>query len=114
MKQPHQDTFTSKKETLEIIKQLHINCGFLDIENLFMLPNNWLEYEEFANVNVEITQNLYNAYCMGKIIVEKDFERWDPKIHRPRNYLQSFYVAALIKEFGTEKHYPLAMFQNSI
>ena len=49
-----------------------------------------------------------------KKIVEKDFDIWDPKIHGPRNYLQSFYVAALIEECGTEKHYPLANFQNGI
>ena len=47
-------------------------------------------------------------------VVEKYFETWDPKIHGPRNYLQSFYVAALIDEFGTNKHYPLAMFRNGI
>ena len=43
--------------------------------------------------------------------VEKYFESWDPKIHGPRNCLQSFYVAALIEECGTKKNYPLAMFQ---
>ena len=46
--------------------------------------------------------------------VEKYFESWDPKIHGPRNYLQSFYVAALIEECGTKNHYPLAMFRNGI
>ena len=38
LKQPHQYTFTSKKETLEIIKRLNIKCGFLDTEHLFMIP----------------------------------------------------------------------------
>ena len=42
LKQPHQDAFTSKQETLEIIKRLHIKCGFLDTEHLFMLPKTWL------------------------------------------------------------------------
>ena len=46
--------------------------------------------------------------------IEKDFEGWDPKIHGPRNYLQSFYVAALIDECRTNKHYKLAMFRNGI
>ena len=46
--------------------------------------------------------------------VEKDFESWDPKIHGPHNYLKIFYVAAIIEEFGNEKHYPLAMFLNGI
>ena len=88
-----------------------MKCGFLCSEHLFMLPINWLEYQEFAGVNVEITQNFYNAYSTQKyFFVEKYFEGWDPKIQGPCNYLQIFYVAALIKEFGTEKHYPLAMF----
>ena len=48
---------------------------------------------------MDITENLYNANCTPKsFFVEKDFESWDPKIHGPRNYLQSFYVAALIED----------------
>ena len=46
--------------------------------------------------------------------VKKYFNSWDPKIHGPRNYLQGFYVAALIDEFGTTNNYPLAMFRNGI
>ena len=45
--------------------------------------------------------------------VEKYFESWDPKIHGPCSHLQSFYVASLIDECGTNKNYPLAMFRNS-
>ena len=45
LQQPYQDAFTSKQETLEIIKRLHIKCGFLDTEHLFMLPKTWLEYQ---------------------------------------------------------------------
>ena len=63
LKQPHQDTFTLKQETLEIIKQLHTKCGFLDTEHLFMLPTNWLHHKEVLDVNVDIAQNSYNAYC---------------------------------------------------
>ena len=43
-------------------------------------------------------------------VVEKYFESWDPKIHSPRNYLQNFYVDAIIDECGNKKHYTLAMF----
>ena len=64
LKQPHQDVFTSKQENLERIKRLHIKCGFLDTEHLFMLPKTWLEYQQYADVHVEITQNFYNASCM--------------------------------------------------
>ena len=47
LKQPHQDAFKRKQETLEIIKRLHINCGFLGTEHLFMLPKTWLEYQQY-------------------------------------------------------------------
>ena len=35
-------------------------------------------------------------------------------MHGPCNYLQSFYVAALIDKYGTTKHYPLEMYGNGI
>ena len=47
-------------------------------------------------------------------LFEKYFKSWDPKIHGPRNYLQSFYVAALIDKCGTNKHDPLENFRNGI
>ena len=63
-----------------------------------MLPNTWLEYQDFADVHVEITLNFCNAYCMKKsFFVEKYFESWDPKIHGPPNCIYSFYLAALIE-----------------
>ena len=45
---------------------------------------------------------------------EKDSDSWDSKIHGPRNYLQSFYVADIIEECWNKKYYPLAMFRNGI
>ena len=65
-KQTHQDAFTSKKETLERIKRLHIKCDFLYIEHLFMLTKTWLEYQQYTDVHVDITQNFYNTYCTNK------------------------------------------------
>ena len=83
----------------------------MDTEHVFMLPKTWLEYQQYADVHVDITQNFYNAYCTQKrVFVEKYFKSWDPKIHSPRNYLQIFYLDALIEECGTEKHYPLEFF----
>ena len=80
-----------------------------------MLTINWLNHCEVPDVNVEIVKNLYNAYCTPKYcFVQKDFNGWDPKIHGPRNYLQSFYVATIIDKYGTTKHYPLAIFLNGI
>ena len=64
---------------------------------------------------MEITENVYNANCTPKyVFVEKYFDSWDPRIHGPRNYLQSFYVTALIDECGTNKNHPLEMFINGI
>ena len=83
----------------------------MDNEYLFVLPKNWLEYQQYEDVHVTITQNLYNAYCTPtSFFVEKYFEIWDPKIYGPRNYLRGFYVAAPIEECGTEKHFLLAIF----
>ena len=62
-KQPHQDTFTSKQESLERIEHLHIKCGFLDTEHLFMIPINWLNHREVPDDNVEIVKSFYNTYC---------------------------------------------------
>ena len=52
--------------------------------------------------------------CQNLFFVEKYFESWDTKIHGPRNDLQSFFVAALIDECRTNKHYPLEFFRNGI
>ena len=66
LKQPHQYSFTPKQANLETIKQLHIKCGFLDTENSFMLPKTCLEYQQYEDVHVVITQILHNAYCTLK------------------------------------------------
>ena len=64
---------------------------------------------------MDIGKFLYNEYSMPKpFSVEKGFDSWDPKIHGSSNYIQSFYVANIIDEYDTTKHYPLAMFQNGI
>ena len=80
-----------------------------------MRPKTWLEYQQYEDVHVEITKSLYNAYCTPKsFYVEKYFESWDPRIHGPCNYLQSFYLTALIEECGNEEHHPLGIFLNGI
>ena len=80
-----------------------------------MLPINWLNHYKVPDVNVEIMQNFYDAYSTPKsFFADKRFDSWNPKIHGPRNYLQSFYVAALINKYWTKKHYPHAMFLNGI
>ena len=61
-----------------------------------------------------ILRKIFIITTVRQKIVEKYLDSWYPKIHGPRNYLQSFYVAALIEECGTKKHYPISMFQNGI
>ena len=76
-----------------------------------MLPIYWLNHHEVLYVNVDILKMFYYANCTPKsFFVGKYFDSWDPKIHGPRNYLQSFNVALLIDKYGTTKHYPLTMF----
>ena len=87
----------------------------MDTEHLFMLPINWFNYHEVPDVHVKIAQSFYNANCTPTyFFAEKDFDGWDPKIHGPHNYLQSFHVVYFIYKCGTNKHYPLAMFLNGI
>ena len=50
-----------------------MKCGFLNDEHLFMIPMNWLEYHEVTDVNVEIVQNLSNAYSTAKYVFSKRF-----------------------------------------
>ena len=79
------------------MKWLHIKCGFLDTEHVFMLPINWLNHHEFTDVNMYIAQNFYNANCTPKYFpVEEYFDSWCLKTHGSRNYLHSFYLASLI------------------
>ena len=76
-----------------------------------MLLKTLLGYQQNEDVHVEVTENFYYAYCTQKyFFVEKYFESWDPKFYGPHNYLQIFYVAALIDKCGTTKHCPLVMF----
>ena len=46
----------------------------------------------------------------NKVFVEENVDSWNPKTHGPRNYLQSFYLAALIQKGGGKNHYPFAEF----
>ena len=66
MKQTYQGPFILKQKKLERIKRLHIKCGFLNTEHLFMLPKTWLEYLQYEEVDVEISENLYDTNCMPK------------------------------------------------
>ena len=64
----HQGPFVSKQETWEVIKRLHIKCGFLDTEHLLMIPKTWLDYLQNEDFDVDISEHLYNANCAKKSI----------------------------------------------
>ena len=64
---------------------------------------------------MEISKKIYNVNCTPKYcFVGKYFHSWDSKIHIRRNYLQSFYLDALIDKYSSNKHYPLAIFRNGL
>ena len=95
-----------KKEVLEKINKLYFMCGGKDsIEHLYILPSQWialLKYEDFSD---GIYDNFQNASCTPiKFFVEENFDSWNSKTHGPRNYLQSFYLTALIQKCGKNIH----------
>ena len=53
-----------------------------------------LEYDIIGDA---IREKFQNARCTPiEFFVEENLGNWHPKTHGPRNYLQSFYLAALI------------------
>ena len=102
-----------KTEVLETIKKLYFMCGGNDnIEHLYILPPQWialLKYEYFSD---KIYDNIQNASCTPiKFFVEENFDSWHPKTHSSRNYLQSFYLAALIQKCGKKNNIHLQSFE---
>ena len=89
-----------KKEVLEIIKKFHFKCGGdTNYKYLYLLPSQWIDLLKYEFIGDEFYENLQNAYCTSlKFFIEENFDIWHPKIHGPRNYIQSFYLAALIQK----------------
>ena len=105
--------FQSKDEAVELIKTLHIKCGFLDTYNLYMLPKNWLKCINNRAVKVDLLKTfLVSCRTNTSFFVENEFKEWDPKSHGPRNFAQSFYIASLIHYDSNQKKYPLANVRN--
>ena len=102
LKKTHPRPWTSKKNVLKTVKKLYFKCGGdANYENLYILPSKWIYLLKYETIGDEIYENLQNAYCTPlEFFVEKHFDIWDPKIHGPFNYLQSFYLAALIQKCG--------------
>ena len=53
-----------------------------------------LKFDNFGDAIHEIFQNA--SYTPIKFFVEENLVSWHPKTHGPRNYLQSFYLDAII------------------
>ena len=81
-----------------------MKCDNENYEHLYIFPSRWLWSLQFETIGEEIYENLQNVYCTPlECFVEKIFDVWDPEIHGPRNYLQSFYLAALIQKTRRKK-----------
>ena len=73
-------------------------CGGSDyIEHCYMLPSRWMDLLQYDIIGDKICANFQNACCTPiEFFVEEHLGTWHPRTHGPRNYLQSFYFAALI------------------
>ena len=71
-----------------------------------------LEYDIIGDA---IRENFQNSCCTPiEFFVEEKIGNWHPRTHGPRNYLQSFYLAALIHKCREIKQYPYAEIRNFI
>ena len=69
---------------------------------------------QYDIIGDKIHANFQNACCTPiEFFVEENARNWHPRTHGPRNYLQSFYLAALIHKCR-EKKYPYAEIRNFI
>ena len=56
---------------------------------------------EYDIIGDEIRETFQNSSCTPiEFFVEENLGNWHPKTHGPRNYLHSFYLAALIHKYG--------------
>ena len=100
-----------KKRSFRNNQKLHLKYGNEHYEYLYILPSRWVCLLHFETIGEEIHENLQNAYCMPlEYFVEKHFDIWDPEIHSPREYLQSFYLASLIQKCGEKSIIHLQIF----
>ena len=90
---------------LKSIKKLHFRRdGSNNIEQLYILPSRWLFLPKFDKIGDAIHEKFQNASCKSiPFFVEENLDSWHPKTHGPRNYLQSFYLDALIHKFWGEE-----------
>ena len=80
-----------------------------------MLPSRWMDLLQYDIIGDKIRVNFQNACCTPiEDFVEGNERNWHPRTHGPRNYLQSFYLAALIHKCREKIQYPYAEFRNFI
>ena len=59
-----------------------------------------------------IYEKFQNASCTPiKFFFEENLGGWHPKTHRPRNFLQSFYLADLIHKCGKKINIHMLIFE---
>ena len=102
-----------QKNVLDTVKKLYFRCNGSDnIEQLYLLPSRWLFLLKFDNFGDAIHENFQNASCTQiKFFVEENLVSWNPKTHGPRNYLLSFYLAALIHKCGEKINIHILRFE---
>ena len=67
----------------------------------------------YSNLKNLVMQFNFFSKCQlyaNKVFVGENLNSWHPQTHSPRNYLQSFYWAALIHKCG--KQFPFADYRN--
>ena len=75
--------------------------GYNNIEHLYILPSRWLYLPQFEYFSDKIYETFQNASSTPiKFFAEENFDSWHSKTHGSRNYLQDFYLAALIQKCG--------------
>ena len=91
-----------QNKSFKKIKNLHIMCGGSDnIAHCYMLPSRWMSLLEYDIIGDAICEKFQNTCCTPiEFFVEENLGNWHSKTHGPRNYLQSFYLAALIHKCG--------------
>ena len=77
------------------------------------MPTRWLFLIKFDKIGDAIHEKFQNASCTPiQFFVKENLDSWHPKTHGPHNYLQSFYLAALIHKCIKKKIYPFAEIRN--
>ena len=105
-----------QNKSVKKTKKLHIACSGSDyIEHCYMLPSRWIDLLEYDIIGDKFCANFQNACCTPiEFFDGENLGNWHPRTHGPRNYLQSFYLAALIHKCKKEKQYPYAEIRNFI